>query len=72
MPLNMTNFDAVADICGDDTEDWPGKEIELYPTTTRMGGEIVDCVRVRKPRELEPAPPKPTEPSPEMDDGIPF
>jgi hypothetical protein len=51
MPLNKTNWDAVADICGEDTEDWPGKKIELYPTTTQMGGKIVDCVRIRKPKE---------------------
>ena len=37
MPLNMTNFDAVADICGDDTDFWPGQKIELYPTTTHDG-----------------------------------
>jgi hypothetical protein len=51
MPLNMTNFDAVADICGEDTENWPRKRIELYPATTQMGGKIVDCVRIRRPRE---------------------
>jgi hypothetical protein len=72
MPLNMTNFDAVASICGDDTDFWPGKKIELYPTTTQMGGKMVDCVRIRKPRDPQAAPPKRDEPSPEMDDGIPF
>jgi hypothetical protein len=35
LPLNMTNFDVVADICGNDTEDWPGKRIELYPDVCR-------------------------------------
>ena len=29
MPFNMTNFDAVADICGDNTDLWPGQKIEL-------------------------------------------
>jgi hypothetical protein len=72
MPLNMTNFDAVADICGDDTDLWPGQMIELFPTTTQMGGKTLDCVRIRKPREVQPAPPKRDEPSPEMDGGIPF
>ena len=34
LPLNLTNWDAVAEICGDDTEDWPGNKIELYPAKT--------------------------------------
>jgi hypothetical protein len=71
LPLNMTNFDAVADICGDDTDFWPGQKVELYPTTTMMGGKTVDCVRIRKPRELQPAPPK-RESGAEFDDEIPF
>jgi hypothetical protein len=72
LPLNMTNFDAVADICGDDTEFWPGQNIELYPTTTQMGGKTTDCVRIRKPRELPLAPPKRVKPEAEFDDEIPF
>jgi hypothetical protein len=73
MPLNVTNFDTVADICGDDTDFWPGQKIELYPTTTQMGGKTVDCVRIRRPRELQPpALPKRDEPPADMDDGIPF
>lgn len=72
LPLNMTNFDAVADVCGEDTEDWPGKKIELYPTTTLMGGKTVECIRVRSPaqRELPAPPPKPGDD--ELDDEIPF
>jgi hypothetical protein len=49
LPLNVTNFDAVADICGVDTDDWPGCRIELYPTKTLMAGKTVDCIRVRPP-----------------------
>jgi hypothetical protein len=49
LPLNVTNFDAVADICGADTDDWPGCQIELYPSKTQMGGKTVDCIRVRPP-----------------------
>jgi hypothetical protein len=72
LPLNMTNFDAVADICGDDTDFWPGQKIELHPTRTQMGGQMVDCVRVRKPPGPQAPPPKREEPPAEMDDGIPF
>jgi hypothetical protein len=39
LPLNATNFDAVCNATGcPDTEDWPGQQIELYPTKTTMGG----------------------------------
>jgi hypothetical protein len=53
LPLNVTNWDAVADICGDDSDDWAGKAIELYPAKTQMGGKIVDCIRVRASGQLE-------------------
>lgn len=55
LPLNVTNFDAVADICGADTDDWPGCQIELYPTKTLMAGKTVDCIRVRSPAAKKPA-----------------
>src|SRR6266567_1300848 len=46
LPLNMTNWDSVADICGDDTEEWPGQKIELFPSTTQMSGKTVSCIRI--------------------------
>src|SRR5262249_55152732 len=50
LPLNATNFDAVCDATGHpDTEDWPGQQIELYPTKTTMGGKTLDCIRIRHP-----------------------
>ena len=45
--MNRTNYDAVADLHGEETNDWPGKTIELYPTRTSMGGKTMDCIRVR-------------------------
>jgi hypothetical protein len=53
LPLNGVNWDSVADICGDDTDGWPGHKIELYPTTTRMQSQTVPCVRVRPPTAPE-------------------
>jgi hypothetical protein len=72
IPLNMTNFNSVADICGEETDDWPGQKIEVYPAKTQMDGKVVDCIRVRSPsqRELPAQPPKP--PPPDEDDEIPF
>jgi hypothetical protein len=51
LPLNVTNFESVANICGDDTEDWPGGKIELFPSVTQMGGKTgIACIRIRQPR----------------------
>ena len=60
LPLNLSNWDSVAEIAGDDTDEWPGVKIQLYPTRTNMGGKTVDCIRVRQPeqRALPPAPAK--------------
>src|SRR5262249_39900688 len=77
LPLNATNFDAVCNATGFlDTEDWPGQQIELYPTKTTMGGKTVDCIRIRPPSALRPAatapPPPPPPPISEMNDEIPW
>jgi hypothetical protein len=75
LPLNITNFDAVADVCGEDTDDWVNKQIELYPSKTQMGGKTVDCVRVRSPAQrdlLAPPKPEPVAMAEEPDDEIPF
>jgi hypothetical protein len=47
--VNRTNYDAIADLYGDETEDWGGKRIQLYPTKASIGGKSVDAVRVRAP-----------------------
>jgi hypothetical protein len=64
LPLNVTNFDAVADICGADTDDWAGCRIELYPSKTQMAGKTVDCLRIRPPAKKAVAV-KAAEPEPE-------
>lgn len=54
LPLNLTNWDSVADVTGqDDSDDWPGHKVELYPTTTEMRGKTVDCIRIRAPAQRE-------------------
>jgi hypothetical protein len=32
---------------GKDTDNWAGKWITIFPTTTEFGGETVDCIRVK-------------------------
>jgi hypothetical protein len=45
--MNRVNFDSVAELHGEETDGWVGKRIQIYPTTARVGGKSVDCVRVR-------------------------
>ena len=45
--LNATNSKSIAKLYGVYIEDWAGQKITLYATTTRMGGETVECLRVR-------------------------
>ncbi|MGI9569690.1 MAG: hypothetical protein ACR2PH_08130 [Desulfobulbia bacterium] len=53
--LNATNAKTIATELGDDTDNWVGKEIKLYPTKTDFAGEMVDCIRVVQdmPPEIE-------------------
>ena len=47
--LNKTNSNTIVDAYGDDTEDWFGKEIVLFPIMTDFQGKSVEAVRVRAP-----------------------
>lgn len=49
LALNKTNCKTIAAMYGNDTKDWVGKAITIFPTTTQFGNETVDCIRV-KPR----------------------
>lgn len=40
--------DALRALYGPETDDWIGKRITLYPTTTKFGRETVDCIRIRE------------------------
>ncbi len=54
LPLNLTNFDAVVAITGeDDSDNFPGHKLELYPTQTEMRGKMTDCIRIRPPAQPE-------------------
>lgn len=53
LALNKTNGKVIGKLYGGETDNWAGKWITLYPTTTDFGGEVVDCIRVR------PVAPKP-------------
>lgn len=45
--LNKTNAKAIAGIYGTRTEEWVGKRVTIFPTTTSFGNDTVDCIRVK-------------------------
>lgn len=47
--LNKTNSNNIGMIYGDDTDDWTGKELILYPTMVDFQGRTVPAIRVRVP-----------------------
>ena len=54
--INRTNAKTISTLYGTPyIEDWAGIQITLYPTTTKMAGEYVECLRIRKtiPRKPE-------------------
>lgn len=46
--LNRTNVKRIIALHGNETDDWKGKKITLYPSETDFGGKTVDCIRVRE------------------------
>ena len=45
--LNATNSKTIAKLYGPYIEDWAGKAITLYASTTTFGREMVECLRIR-------------------------
>ena len=50
LALNSTNSKTIAALYGNYVERWIGQSVTLYPTTTKMAGETVECIRI-KPRK---------------------
>ena len=62
--LNRTNQKTISKVLGSPyVEDWAGKDILVYATTTKVAGETVECLRVR-PTAPKTEPTKPSEPLP--------
>ena len=72
--LNKTNLRKIAEMHGEETNDWRGKDIILYDAMVDFKGETVQAVRVRAPlstgRETaiktEPPEQPPWEPTPSI------
>lgn len=45
--LNKTNAKCIASMYGNNTDNWIGKRVTLYPTQVGFGNETVDAIRVR-------------------------
>ena len=57
MILNRTNAKSITALAGSPyIEKWQGQRITLYATTTRLGGDTVECLRIR-PTVMEKANP---------------
>jgi hypothetical protein len=51
--INKTNSKTISEIASSPyIEDWVGKEIILFATTTNLKGEVVETLRVRKPKTV--------------------
>ena len=48
MVLNQTNGKAIATMYGTETNNWKGKEVILYRTTTKLGRDVVPCLRIKE------------------------
>lgn len=47
MILNVTNSKSIAKLYGPFIEDWAGQKITLFATTTKLAGDVVECLRIR-------------------------
>ena len=80
MVLNKTNAGKIAEMFGDDTDDWEGGEVILYEAMVDFQGKTVAAIRVRlAPRKVaaataeRPAQTAPTHDDPRtLNDDIPF
>jgi hypothetical protein len=48
--LNKTNANIISAAYGDETEEWSGKGIILFPSETQFQGKLVPCLRVKADR----------------------
>jgi hypothetical protein len=75
---NKTNSKTIAQIYGDETDDWAGGELILFPIMTDYQGKPVEAVRVRAPQPKDNPKQQAQQPPPRetaetgLDDSIPF
>lgn len=52
MVLNKTNSKIIAQAYGDDTDSWAGKKIVMYSAMVDLRGDMVEAIRLRKPKQM--------------------
>src|SRR5215475_8890751 len=45
---NITNYNSIADVLGEETDHWPGAKLALVVKRVTMGRDLVDGIRVDK------------------------
>ena len=65
MVCNKTNANKIAEVLGtDETDDWVGKKIVLYPAQVDFAGKMSAAIRVDFPGQPAAAPARPAAPPP--------
>jgi hypothetical protein len=64
--LNKTNSNAIVNAYGDETDNWNGKPLELFPTETSFQGKMVPCIRLRIPVNGQAVPAQATAAAPNV------
>jgi hypothetical protein len=67
--LNKTNAATIAAYAGNDTDDWPGKQVVVFVSMVDYQGKSVESLRVRQPK---PQPKQQPAPSPAANSGIDY
>jgi hypothetical protein len=49
--LNKTNFTALSMMFGEDTNDWTGEKVALYPSCVDFKGKTMPTIKVRRPQK---------------------
>ena len=62
--LNKTNFTTLALMFGENTDDWVGAKVALYPSRVDFKGKTMPTIKVRRPQKAPARHP--------LDDNIPF
>lgn len=75
--LNKTNSKVITTAYGDDTDEWEGKPVTLFPAMVDFAGDTVEAIRLKIPKAATPPRPAPQShdelnPPEMMDDEIPF
>jgi hypothetical protein len=53
--LNKTNFTALSLMFGEDTKDWVGAKVALYPSRVDFKGRTMPTIKVRRPQKAAAA-----------------